>query len=442
MAQGLAEAWQEAASLKLQSLAHRSRLSAAPVSGAPPKHAREPFRVVQAVQEFSTAGGVETVAFELAKAWERAGVPNSVLASTVDSAAAGGIQVQTVAGWLGKIATRGALRYLGRLFVTPAYTLAATLALSRHRDAVIVSHGDSFVGDVLVVHAVNAVSLEEKKRAGKWLWRFNPLHWWIGLRDRIMIGGRRYRRYVAVSPRVAGELQACYGVPPGMIAVIPNGIDLEKFKPDPALRNIVRDEFGIPHAARLLLFVGHEFDRKGLAFVIEALRDLDDDVHLLVVGSDNPAPYRRLLPDSEERLRFAGMRRDLPRIYAAADAFVLPTAYETFSLVCMEALACGVPVFATRVGGIEDYLEDGCNGFGIERDAGDIAAKLRAAFAAGNSFQALREGARATALRFDWNVVAARYAVLLKEVWEEKNLLAAEAFADGALRRTITLPVE
>ena len=55
--------------------------------------------------------------------------------------------------------------------------------------------------------------------------------------------------------------------------------------------------------------------------------------------------------------------------YSAADAFLLPSAYETFSLVCMEAMACGVPVFATLVGGIEDYLQDGVNGMAVPRDA-------------------------------------------------------------------------
>jgi UDP-glucose:(heptosyl)LPS alpha-1,3-glucosyltransferase len=384
------------------------------------------FRIVQAVQEFSTEGGVETVAFELAKAWDRAGVPNSVLASAGDAA-----KVQRVAPWLARIPTRGALRHIGRFLVVPLFTLAVTLALRKHRSAVIVSHGDSLTGDVLIVHAVNAVSLDEKKRAGNWRWLLNPIHLWVALRDRFMIGGRRYRRYVAVSPRVAGELEAYYKVPRNLISVIPNGIDLSKFNPDPAMRNVIRDEFGIPHDARLLLFVGHEFARKGLAYAVEALKQLDDDVCLLVVGSDNPAPYRRLLPDADKRLFFAGARKDLPAFYQTADAFVLPTAYETFSLVCMEALASGVPVLATRVGGIEDYLEDGVNGYGIERDAADIAARVRSVLGDPAKLAVLKGGARATAERFDWNTVAARYAALLKEVWQAKMHIPAAAPAPG-----------
>jgi glycosyltransferase involved in cell wall biosynthesis len=446
VARALGEAWREAESLKHHPSLARSEsvlqkmqrnVSTVLSNGrAPQTDQGAVFRIVQTVQEFSTEGGVETVAFELAQAWSRSRVPNSVLTSAVAGNARTGTQVRRVAPWLAKIPTRGALRHLGRMLVVPVFTLAASLSLRKHRDAVIVSHGDSLVGDVLVVHAVNAVSLNEKNRSGKWTWRLNPLHLWVGLRDRFMIGGRRYRRYVAVSPRVASELETYYNVPRELISVIPNGIALDKFRPNPSLRHVIRNEFGVPARAPLLLFAGHEFDRKGLAYAIEALKQLDDDVCLLVAGSDNPAPYRRLLANGDGRLFFAGARTDMPAFYAAADAFVLPTAYETFSLVCMEALASGVPVFATRVGGIEDYLEDGRNGYGIERDGADIAAKLRPVLGDNDRLSALREGARATAERFDWNAVAARYAVLLQEVWAAKTCVRTISSA-AASHRTI-----
>ena len=361
------------------------------------------------------------MAFELTKAWKRAGVPNLVLASACAADVDADERVQRVAPWLTRIPTRGVFRHLGRLFVVPIFTLAVTRALRKHRDAVILSHGDSLSGDVLVVHAVNAASLMEKKRSRKWIWRFNPLHLWVGARDRFMIGGLRYRRFVAVSPRVQAELQTYYNVPSHLISVIPNGIDLEKFRPDPAARQAIRNEFDIPPGVRLLLFVGHEFERKGLAHVIDALERLDDHVRLLVVGSDNPSPYRRLLRGKRDRLIFAGARRDMPAFYAAADAFVLASYYEAAPLVCMEAMASGVPIFATRVGGIEDYLKDGINGYGIERDASIIAAKIRPVLRNDGHLLALGKGARATAEHYAWQAVAARYTTLLKEIWAEKT---------------------
>jgi len=386
------------------------------------------FRIVQAVQEFSTEGGVETVSFELANAWERAGFESVVLASVIiagaiGTKAAGSLELVPVAAFLRWIPTRGAFRYLGRLLVVPLFSIFATFRLRNWRDALVVSHGDSFRGDVLVVHAVNAASLAEKKREGEWVWRLNPMHYWVGLRDRIMIGGGRYRRYVAVSARVATELQTYYGVPEERIAIIPNGIDVGKFKPDEHARQEIRRRYGIADETFLLLFAGHEFGRKGLGFAIEALGLLGDrDVCLLVVGSDDAEAYKSMAAACGKRVIFAGAQSQMPPFYAAADAFVLPTAYETFSLVCMEAMASGVPVFATRVGGIEDYLKDGENGYGIERDAADIAAKIEIALSDKAHFLSLGAKARATAQHYSWDGVAARYAHLFEDVWQEKSL--------------------
>jgi len=125
------------------------------------------FQIVQVVQELSTAGGVETVAAELARVFTRSGLPNVVLASTVSETFEEGTKIERVAPWLSLIPTRGLFRHLGRILVVPMFTLAATRAIKRrYPGAVVVSHGDSLTGDVLVVHAVNAESLREKRNSG------------------------------------------------------------------------------------------------------------------------------------------------------------------------------------------------------------------------------------------------------------------------------------
>ncbi|CCE00446.1 glycosyltransferase family 4 protein [Bradyrhizobium sp. STM 3809] len=387
------------------------------------------FEIVQVVQEISNAGGVETVAIELARVFGRNGLSNVVLASAVAENVEQSIKVERVAPWLARIPTRGLFRHIGRAIVVPLFTLAATRALARHPDAVVISHGDSLKGDMLIVHAVNAQSLAEKRAAGSWRWLLNPMHLWVALRDRFMIGGLRYRAFVAVSERVTAELQRFYGVPPSRIHVISNGIDLNRFRRDEASGRAIRREFGIPAEARVLLFVGHEFSRKGLAHAVGALEKLGDEAWLLVVGSDNPAPYRKLALKARDRLVFAGARSDMPALYSAADAFVLPTSYETFSLVCMEAMACAVPVFATPVGGIEDYLQDGLNGFRIEMDADDIAAKLTAAFADAALMQRLSDGARATAEAYGWDQVGLKYIELLRRIDAAKRAPSQSAMA-------------
>lgn len=390
------------------------------------------LKVVQVVQEISNAGGVETVADELARVFTRHGLSNVVLASAVGKDLDEKIRIQRVASWLTYIPTRGAFRYIGRAIVVPLFTLAVTRALADHPGAVVISHGDSLKGDVLIVHAVNAQSLAEKRAAGNWRWMLNPMHLWVSLRDRFMIGGLRYQTFVAVSSRVTTELQDIYQVPSSRIRVISNGIDLNRFQADPLSRQAIRREFKIPDDAKLLLFVGHEFARKGLAHAIGALDRLGDDVWLLVVGSDSPAPYRKLTQRAQDRLLFAGARSDMPALYSAADVFVLPTAYETFSLVCMEAMACSRPVLATPVGGIEEYLRDGVNGFQIKADADDIAAKLTAVFSDPELMARMQQGARATAQSYGWERIGLQYIELMTQIDTLKQQMNAKVRALGA----------
>ncbi len=379
------------------------------------------LEIVQVIQEFSCDGGAENVSWELARAFARAGIANRVITNRVGGVVEPGITIERVAPWLARIPTRGLLRHIGRLVVVPGFSFAATLALRRHPQAVVISHGDSLGGDILVVHAVNAASLASKRAEGLRLWMLNPLHLWVALRDRWMIDGLRYRRFVAVSRRVLGELHDYHGVPEDRIQIIPNGIDLARFAPDPEARRAVRAEFGIAEETRLLLFVGHEFSRKGLAHAIGALTRLGPEYRLLVVGSENPGPYRELAGARRDDVIFAGARSDVPVFFAASDALVLPTSYETFSLVCMEAMATGVPVFATAAGGIEDYLVDGVNGYVIQAEAGDIAAKVDRVLSDPDQVATLRAGALDTARRYGWPMISRQYIALVDEIARAKQ---------------------
>ena len=380
-------------------------------------------RIVQVVREFSLAGGAESVAFELQRAWRAAGISAAVLASTSTEAGP-----DILALWprtLGRIPTGGPWRHLGRLVAVPLFTILASLRL-RHlrRDAVVVSHGDTFAGDVVVVHAVNHANLQIKRQDGQRLWMLNPIHLWVALRDHVMIGGLRFRRYVAVSNRVRDELMRYYGVPFERIAVIPNGVNLARFRPQGADRDVMRREIGLRENSPVLLFVGHEFERKGLGPVLEALAQLDADTMLVVAGAGEIERYARRAEalGVAARVLFLGARRDVERLYRMADVFVLPTSYETFSLVCMEAMACGMPVVACAVGGIEDYLEDGVNGWAVPRDGTAIAATLRRILSDPALRQRLRDGAIATAARYAWSAVAARYLDLVQQLAREREM--------------------
>src|SRR6185295_12919592 len=180
------------------------------------------------------------------------------------------------AAWLKNWGKKSRFRHLATFFAIPFFTLAATIRVFQQRGPkIVLSHGDSLVGDVCVVHAVNRACLAEKRRTGYYGWLFNPSNLWIAWRDRWMFGGNRYRKLVAISDRVRRELKEYYGVPDDRIVTIPNGINLDRFNTGNAqLRNEVRQRLGVDENVPLVLFVGGRFRIKGLKFAIHALAQM------------------------------------------------------------------------------------------------------------------------------------------------------------------------
>lgn len=186
------------------------------------------------------------------------------------------------------------------------------------------------------------------------------------------------RHVVGVSKGVAQEMREHFPSMAREVTVIFNAVDQDVFRADPIARRGLRQEFGLVDSDLVVLFVGGDWLLKGLPLAIQAVKDLAG-CHLVVVGSGNvdllPGVARRLR--DEHRLHFVGRRTDTPRYFAAADVFVLPSAYEAFSMVSLEAAASGLPLLVTRVNGAEEILADGENGWFIERDPEAIASRLR-----------------------------------------------------------------
>lgn len=380
--------------------------------------------ILQVTREIGLGGGSECVAFELHRAWLEMGLDARVITShaTEPEAHDGLILAAT---WLKIWGFGPRARHLITFLIVPLFTLIATLRVWRTRGSkIVLSHGDSLIGDVCVMHAVNNASLAEKRRVGHYGWLLNPINLWVAFRDWWMLRGGRYRRIVAVSERVRRQLKQHYRVPDERIVTIPNGINLARFNPENAQsRDAVRASLGIPVAVPLVLFVGSQYRLKGLEFAIRALAEMQTTAYLLVVGGDTAAPFKRLAQELgvSERVIFAGARSDLPTIYPAADAFVFPTLYETFALVCLEAMASGIPVLAAPVGGIEDYLRDGVNGFHIRREPTDIALKLDRVLSDRNLHARLSEQGIATAANYAWEKIARQYLNLFAELAAEKS---------------------
>jgi len=187
----------------------------------------------------------------------------------------------------------------------------------------------------------------------------------------------RLSRVVAVSRGVGEEVRRHYPAIANTVVVIPNGVDSERFSPSPDGRAVTRSKLGLANDALVALFVGGDWERKGLALAIEALA-LTPRWLLLVAGSGDQKHYAESAERSGvgERTYFLGQVADTAPLFQAADVLVLPTAYEADPLVAIEAAATGLAVLATPVSGIVDLIVDGLSGYLIERDAASIAHRL------------------------------------------------------------------
>lgn len=384
------------------------------------------MRVIQIVRGFGPAGGSSRVAYELHKGLVRKGVDGLVLTGKLSGAVeADERSIKFVARPIVGLEDRIApLRRLVLPISVPLFTIMSTLAVRtlRRPSDIVISHGDSFAGDVVIMHSVHRAAIAAMMRSGRFAPLLNPLHWWILLRNRLLFRRKRFRRIVVVGNRLKDEMLQYYNVGEENLVYIPNGIDTQTFSPEAATdRAQVRGELGLPLNAKVVLFAGHEFRRKGLEQVLRAASISSARPHVLVVGSDSAAPFRGLVKSLglEDRVVFAGRRSDMPRVFGASDVLILPTVYEAFPLVCMEAMATGVPLITTPVGGVEDYLIHGENGFLTERDPGDIAGYIDRLFTSDHEYGRISAAARQTALDYSWNRITDRYIDLFENVYEE-----------------------
>ncbi len=242
-------------------------------------------------------------------------------------------------------------------------------------------------GGVLWVQAVHAewlkISGGQRSWKGRLKQRLNPFHPFILRLERQYYGGRQYRKLIALTPRVRDEIMEHYGVPTEDIELLPNGYNPQEFHPErrAALRGAMRAELGYSESDRVLVFVANELERKGFFPLVEALARLKDaSIKLLVVGRVSGEPQQGLIERAGLKgcVRFVGPSADVGRYYAAADLFVLPTYYEAWGLVIVEALAMGLPVVTSRLAGAAIAVVEGRTGLLLDdpQDAAELAKTI------------------------------------------------------------------
>jgi len=249
----------------------------------------------------------------------------------------------------------------------------------------------------------------------------------LGISDRIVVS----------TPAEFAQLQWLYQCDTRKVTIIPPGVDTSRFYPIP--KDEAKEYIGLSTQQPILLYVGRIEPLKGIDTLIQALaimRRSGSEVCLTIIGGDpedstydRDSEVSRLKTISEQAgvadvITFLGKRSQdsLPYYYSAAEAVVVPSHYESFGMVALEAMACGVPVVASQVGGLAFLVQDGVTGFTVPVDEPEaLADRLMRCVNQPDLQNQLGRQAADLAGEYAWEKIAARMLNLYRQVIESKN---------------------
>lgn len=243
-------------------------------------------------------------------------------------------------------------------------------------------------------------------------------------------------RLIAANPLEKAQMIWLYGADPAKIEVIPCGVDLKLFHPIP--RDEAKAYLEMPQDHTMVLFVGRIEPLKGIDVLIEAMAlllkdkdELSDKVCLCIIGGDPDADADTLNREISrlQRMRetlgiadvvtFLGKRAQdtLPYHYSAAEVCVVPSHYESFGMVALEAMACGTPVIASKVGGLTFTVRDGRTGFLVPSDdPRALADQLSLLLTDGNLRRTMGQQAVQLSERYSWSIVAGQVVAAYRDL--------------------------
>jgi UDP-glucose:(heptosyl)LPS alpha-1,3-glucosyltransferase len=373
------------------------------------------MRIALSSPDVNLVGGVERVAVEAANGLARAGHHVTVYGARIDRA------VLDERVRVHRIAIPASLDVVSGL----GFRRRAARAIAGDRADV---HGAfsalSPPGGVFWIPSVHVVAydmlLARRSALGGLPVRLNPYHRGRLRLERSMLAPGGCARLLALTEGVKRDVVERFGTPEGDVEVLAPGFDPEMFSParHARLRAQARARHGYSEHDRVLLFVANELERKGFDVLLDALALLDDPaVKLLGAGRVAPQAYRSQIErlGLADRVRWIGSSSDVGLLHAASDAFVLPTRYEPWGLVIVEALGSGLPAVTTRLAGAALAVQDGRTGrlLSDPEDPVELAEGLRWALSsAPATARAIADSVR----DYTWEEVIASYERVLHGV--------------------------
>jgi glycosyltransferase involved in cell wall biosynthesis len=236
--------------------------------------------------------------------------------------------------------------------------------------------------------------------------------------ERHAYGAARLRRVIAVSQGTSRELQEHYRVPAERIRVVPNGVDHTVFRPavDEGMKRSLRSRLKLPPDALIALFVGGDWERKGVRDAVDAIAGVAD-AHLVIVGRGDSVAMN----GHAARAGAIGRVHVVPptptpqEYYAAADCFLFPSRYEAFSLVTLEAAASGLPIICHAINGTEELVTSGVNGWIVPFGAESLRERVTALRDDARLRRTMSAAAVESSRRYAWDRVATEYQAVLED---------------------------
>jgi UDP-glucose:(heptosyl)LPS alpha-1,3-glucosyltransferase len=311
------------------------------------------------------------------------------------------------------------LAYLG-------FFLQAGARVRRLTDAVIHSQGpNSPRFNISSIHTVIRAKWNILKVSQEFRRELTPkqrlswnLHYWLASRMESLLYATPQGTLAPVSRGAAHELETIYRTPAGSIRVVPNGVDLDAFTVGTAAeRQTMLERLGLDPTKRYALFVGGEWARKGLPFAIEAIAACPPNLHLIVAGSGPVAFYQRYAASCgvPDRVHFVGMVRDPAGLYKTGLLLLMPSLYEAFSLVSLEAAASGLPLLTTAVSGTDELVVNGENGWILQKDVSQWSDRMTALAAEPMLATSMGKRSREIVSTYTWDRAAATFEELYRE---------------------------
>ena len=333
------------------------------------------MRIAYTVFDYMKSGGVERVVRNMARICAAQGHEIHIFSSTVPEKNAQG------APTFHKIPLVP-LPFFMRLHsfsrLTPRQLKNYTFDIIHNQGA------DCRMQDVITAHSCHRAWLEyvRKTSATGYLKRqMNPAHAVIIANEKRNYSSGNYKKIIAVSENVKQELMTYYDVPPKDISVIPLGVDTTEFTPQNQLlhRQNIRQRYNLSEDHFVILMVANELRRKGLSVLLQALANTRDiPFMLMVVGCASTLAYAAQAQQLgiNNKVIFIPATADIKKYYACGDAFVMPTQYEPFGLVIVEAMAAGLPVIVSKCAGAS-FLLDEKQLIQNPLDVNEVAEKIR-----------------------------------------------------------------